>query len=213
MGGAAGRLQRLHFRVLPHLGRQLVDQPQHGALMALGFGRHRRAHAGSTRVLNILLPGHGCGHIGRQITPGAEQVHLHGQRFAFATVVQHILQRRVGNNAAIPVGFTFNHHRREGGWQSTAGHDVLGADALMVIIEIHRVAGAHLHRPHRETHRFGVDPVEIHQPLERAPQRCRVVIADGGISAMHLQGRRRKAWHIETRHTKRHRDGGIDLMK
>jgi len=73
----------------------------------------------------------------------------------------------VGDDAAVPVVLSLDVHRRESGRQGAAGHDVFGPDALLLVVEVDRVAAAHVDRADAQANSAVVDPVEVHQPLER----------------------------------------------
>ena len=98
----------------------------------------------------------------------AEQVELEDAHVRARTaLLQHVMQGRVGDEAAVPVGLLVDHDRREARRQGAARHDVLGADLLLGGVEILHIAGAHLHRAHAQAHGAGIQQIEIDELVQR----------------------------------------------
>ena len=57
-----------------------------------------------------------------------KQIDLEAETAAARKVVEHVLQRGVGNKSAVPVLLAIDLNRRKTRWQGSAGHHVLGAD-------------------------------------------------------------------------------------
>ena len=137
-------------------------------------GRRPRA-AGE---LDFLLPHFGFAEIARQFAARAPEIDLERQRVQPRPAVEHPLQRRVGNEAAVPIIFAVDLGRRKSGRQRAAGDDMRRADAMGRGIEIDEVAGSDIHRADAEAHGAGIEPVEVHQALERRLQRSDVIEAE-----------------------------------
>ena len=97
----------------------------------------------------------------------APEVDLEGERVLPRAVVDDPLQRRVRDEAAVPIIFAFDLDGREAGRQRAARHHVLGADRVRRVVEIDEVAGANVDRADAEAHFAGIDPVEVDEPFER----------------------------------------------
>ena len=57
---------------------------------------------GAAGILDVLLPREHVRHVARHRAAGAEQVHLEHQRVHRVEMVEQVLQRRVGDEAAVP---------------------------------------------------------------------------------------------------------------
>ena len=119
-------------------------------------------------------------------------------------VLQHPLQRRVGDQPAVPVMLALDLHRRKAGRQGAAGHHVLRPDHVHLCIEIAEISGADIDRADAEAHFAGIDAVEIDEPLQRRLERRRVVMARRLRRAGRRQPGRHDTRHEETRHAPRH---------
>ncbi len=103
-----------HAGVLAQRGRQPGDQVGHCLLQVHVRGHGVGVHARAARVGDVLLALQGFGQRARHGAARAEQVDLqHHQRLAARMGVEHVLQRRVGDDAAVPVVLAFDVHRRE----------------------------------------------------------------------------------------------------
>src|SRR4051812_2521577 len=77
-------------------------------------------------VLHVLLPGHDLADRAR-LRPGrVPDVHDEHQRVAARVIVEYRLDRRVGEDAAIPIELAVDADRGEGGRQGARRHDVVG---------------------------------------------------------------------------------------
>src|SRR5215470_14343851 len=90
----------------------------------------------------------------------------------------HPLQRRVGDETAVPIELTIYFDCRTAGRQRAARHDVLGPDLVGRRIEIDEIAAADVDGADAEPHLAGIDAVEIDEALECAAQRRGVIPAD-----------------------------------
>src|SRR5271157_3911576 len=145
----AQRREPLVVRILAQLRRQLVEQPRHGRPYPLEFLRARGVEARLARVLDVLGALQYLVEVLRQRAPGAEQVDLRDQGIESGRIVEHIPQRRVGHDAAVPVVVALDDDRRQARWQRPAGHDVFRTDCLPLTVEIDRVAGVDVDRADR----------------------------------------------------------------
>jgi hypothetical protein len=86
------------------LRRQLGDQVGNGLLQVHVRGQRVGVHAGAARIGDVLLPLHHARHGARHFAARIEQVDLqHHQGFVARMEVEHVLQRRVRDDAAVPV--------------------------------------------------------------------------------------------------------------
>ena len=121
-------------------------------------------------------------------------------RSSIFSLVEHVVERRVRDEAAVPVMLAVDLDRRKSWRQCARGHDVLRADLLFRVVEIGEVAGAHVHRADAEAHVLLVDEVEVDQPRQRLAQRRGVVVADRLRRAAWPQRCRRHARREEAGH-------------
>ena len=96
-------------------------------------------------------------------TAGAEQVDLKHQRVQLVVLVQQMLQRGVGNDAAVPemIGADLDHRQRRR--QRAARHHVLGADHLVLVVEVEEIAAQHVDGADREMNLARIDEIEVDQ--------------------------------------------------
>ena len=101
--------------------------------------------------------------------------------WSHAAILEDMLQRRVGDQAAVPVivGADLDHRQRRR--QGAARHDVLRDDFGLRAVEIDEVAVPHVDRADGVAHRRAVEEVEIDQAEQRLPQRRGVVEGGGGL--------------------------------
>ena len=86
---------------------------------------------------------------------------------ARAASLEHIFERRVGDEPAVPIGLVVDLDGREAGRKRAACHDVLGSDELLGRVEILHVAGDHLNRADAQPHRAGIEEIEIDKLEQR----------------------------------------------
>ncbi|MNM97158.1 hypothetical protein D3C81_1096540 [compost metagenome] len=126
----------------------------------------------------------------RQLAARAPQVDLEDQRVAPRLRGQHLGQRGVGHQAAVPVVLAIDLHRRKARRQRARSHEMLGAELVAGVVEIGEIARAHIDRAHRHPHQVGamVDQVEVGEALQRGLQRRGVVeTGAAGIGIAHQQ--------------------------
>ena len=100
------------------------------------------------------------------------RVSLRGREF------EHPLQRRVGDDAAVPVIFAVDFGGRKARGQRAARHDVAEIDSMGGGVEIGEIAVADIDRADAQARFAGIEPVEIDQPLQRLLERRDVVMAE-----------------------------------
>jgi hypothetical protein len=100
----------------------------------------------STGELNFLLPHLGFAEIERQFTARTPEIDLKGQRVQPRSAVEHPLQRRIGNEAAVPIIFAVDFGGRETRRQCAAGDDMRRADVMGRGIEIDKIGGFDVYR-------------------------------------------------------------------
>ena len=154
----------------------------------------------------------------RQRSAGAEQVDLEDQQVVVGLVIQHVIERRVGGDAAVPIMLALDYDGGKARRQRAGRHDVLGADLLaepleLDIVEIAEIARGHADRADAEPGLQVVDAVEIDQPLQRLAQRRGVVIALRLRAALRPQRRRRNARGEEAGHAEGGDQGGAGLVE
>ena len=97
----------------------------------------------------------------------AEEIDLEHQHALVAVHVEQMLERRVGEDAAVPVVLAVDIDGRKARRQGGARHDVLRPDAALLAVEVDRVALADVGGADAEAHVLGVEQLEIDEPLER----------------------------------------------
>jgi hypothetical protein len=168
---------------------------------------------GAAGVTDLLLPRHHLEHVARKLATSAPQVDLEGHGVAPRLLLDHPLQGRVRDEAAVPVVLAFDLDRGKTGRQRAARHDVLGADRVRRAVEIDEIAGAHVDRPDAETCDASIQAVEIHQMLERALEIFGVIEAGGLDRPAGLQPRRHRPHGEKSACSVRERHGGAHLAE
>ena len=153
---------------------QLLDGVPHFVLLPEIFGGDARA-AGEA---NVFFPFAHFLEICRQLAAALKNIDLERQAAATRIIIQHVLQRRVGDETAVPVIFAVDLDRWKTGRQRAARHHMLRANGDFRAVEIGEAAGAHIHRSHAEAGVLGiVDAVEVDELFERLLERRRAVVA------------------------------------
>ena len=111
-----------------------------------------RAGAGSARIDDLLLPRLDFGHVAREIAACAPEIDLEGKGVLPRHVFDDPFQRRVGDEAAIPIMLALDLNGGKAGRQRAARHDVLGADAVRRGVEVDQIARTHIDGADREAH-------------------------------------------------------------
>src|SRR5262245_23168320 len=143
---------------------------------------------------------------------GAPKVDLERQRVFPWLGVEHPLQRRVGNKSTVPIILSVDFGGRKAGRQRAARYDMLRSYALGGVVEIGKVPGTNIHGADAEAHGSGIDPVEIHQPLEGSLQRRSVIVAGLVRGFGRPQRRRRHARSKKIRSAKQEDVYGSSLI-
>src|SRR5262249_47576463 len=82
-----------------------------------------------------------------------------------------------GDEAAVPIEFSFDFRSRKAGRQRAAGHHMLWANPVGGVVEVDEVAVAGVHSANTEVRCSGIYQVEIHQAFERGFDWRSIVIA------------------------------------
>src|ERR1700682_3202204 len=196
LGGFAKNFNR---RIVLEIIRQLADQLAQRLAGVVNLLVLVGIHAGAAGKAGVFLTLGGLEKGNRQRAARTEQIDLKDQQVAPDSFIQHIIERRVGGDAAIPEMLALDDDRREARRQRGRRHDMLRPDLLaelleLEIIEIFEVAGRYTHRTDAEPGLQVVDTVEIDQMLQRLAKRRGVVIALRLRAALRPQQRRGKTW-------------------
>ena len=147
---------------------QALRQLQQEVAHRLGGVSDRRGHvAGVARaagIEDVLLALLHAGKIDRHLAARAEEIDLEHQELVLGAPVEHVLERGIGDDAAVPIRFAVDLDRRKGRRHGPARHDVLRPDHAIEIVETFRISGAHIDRAYRQAHLLAVDQVEIDHP-------------------------------------------------
>lgn len=98
-------------------------------------------------------------------------------RVSSRIVVEYRLAGRIGKNAAVPVEFAVDAHRRKGGRKSPRSHDMPDVEPAIAGVEIAHPAGSHMRRAHSQARPSLIDQVEVHEFSERVFEWSRRVVA------------------------------------
>src|SRR5271167_891487 len=123
----------------------------------------------------------------------AFQIDLKRERVLSRPAVEHPFERRVGNEATVPVMLALDLGRREAGRQGATGDHMLSEDLVGGAVEVDEVAGSNIDGADTEARRAGVNQVEIHQTFKGRPQRGNVVITQGFGRPVWIKKSRRHA--------------------
>ena len=213
--GGLGRQggQRLRVGVFAQARRQL----RHAAAWRLQRRLPAQLEAGvqarPAGKADVLLALGRLGQGRRHLAARREQVDLEDQAAPPPRLVEHVLQRRVGDDAAVPVELAVDLDRREARRQGAAGHDVARIEATGIAgVEVPEVAVPDVDRADRETHASRIEEVEIDQRFQRLLQRLGVVVADRAQRAGRLEWCGRNARHEEPLDAEQHGDRRVGLV-
>ena len=178
------RGQELGFLALLELVRELLQECGDGIFHLVHPLNEVRESARAARILDLLLPGRDFREVTRELAARAPEIDLKHQRvwqpLARHTRVRHKpLERRVRDEAAVPILLALDLDGWEAGWQCAACHHMLGSDDVRPGVEIDEVAAAHIDGAKAETRVpvVGVDPVEVDEALEGGFEWPRVIVA------------------------------------
>ena len=95
--------------------------------------------------------------------------------FCARVVVEHRLDRRVRQDAAVPIELAVDAHGGEGRRQRARGHDVADVERHVAAVEVAHLAGADVGGADRQPGLLAIDPVEVDQLAQasRAAAPCR----------------------------------------
>ena len=183
---------RAHFRILPCRFRQFLDRPLQGLTHLLHPQHLVGDSACAARILNVFLAARYFHQVVGDAALGRPKVDLECQGVT-CIAGQHARERRVGDDAAIPVMLALNFDGGEFRRQRAGGRKVLRSQPAVGGIEIGQIAGADIDRADADAHFARVQPVEVNKPLQRLMQWCRVVEAGCGIARERRPQRRGEA--------------------
>jgi hypothetical protein len=132
----------------------------------VGAGEGIGILAGSTRVHDFLVAGEDIRHLSGKGAARAKEVHLKNERRLVLVLFQQILQRRVRDDAAVPIIFPLDLDRWKRRLKRARGHDVLGPDLLLLGVEIDEIAGPHIDRADAKLVAI-IQKIEIDELFER----------------------------------------------
>ena len=99
----------------------------------------------------------------------------------------HPLQRRIRDEAAVPILLAFDLDRRKARRQRTARHDMLRPDGVSGGVEIDEIAGPDIDGARAEARHPGIEAIKIDQALQRSLERFGVIEAGRRERAARLQ--------------------------
>src|SRR3546814_13476870 len=93
-------------------------------------------------------------------------------------MIQNVLERRVGNKAAVPVMFAIDFDRRQSGWKRARRHDMIDGDPPLTAVEIDEIASADIDSAGAVSDRPFVQQVEVDAARQRLAQRPGIINAE-----------------------------------
>src|SRR3546814_3706090 len=93
-------------------------------------------------------------------------------------MIQNVLERRVGNKAAVPVMFAIDFDRRQSGWKRARRHDMIDGDPPLTAVEIDEIASADIDSAGAVSDRPFVQQVEVDEARQRLAQRPGIIKAE-----------------------------------
>src|ERR1700746_3324352 len=92
-------------------------------------------------------------------------------------ILYHILQRRIGYQATVPIVFSVYFHRRKAWRQRAARENMLRLYLGLRIIEVREIACSDVYGSDAKANFSGINAVEVHKPLQCRFQRACIVVA------------------------------------
>jgi hypothetical protein len=129
-----GLVEDGHRRIAFQLIRQFVDQIAQRPSDVVDLLVLVGIHAGAAGKTDVLFALRGFQQRRWQEPAGAEQVDLEDQQ-VIHDVVEHVVEWRVGGDAAIPKMFAVDFDRRKAGRQRAGSHDMFRTDFLAQLLE------------------------------------------------------------------------------
>ena len=167
----------------------------------------------SARVLDFLLTCDHFGNIARSLATRAPEIDLKGERISLVAIIDHPLQRRVGDETAIPVVLAFDLDGRKARRQGAACHDVLGPDRVGSRVEVHEVASPDIDGTRAEACHPGVEAIKIDEAFQRLFETFCVVEARSPMRPAGLQPGHERPREKESRRTAGHGQAGTHLIE
>src|SRR6266536_387828 len=197
------------FGAVLQLLRHVFHQVRKRVAKALDIFELIGAGARAARIAVLLFPGD----VAWEIALCIPEVDLEGEGIAARLGIDHPLQRRIGNEAAVPILLAFDLDCRKTGRQRAAGHDVLRPDGVSGVVEIDEVAGSDVDRARAEARHPGVESIEIHQTLQCLLEGIGVVKAGCFARPTRLHPGGHRTRREESRCTTRESEIGAHLVE
>ena len=184
--------QGLSLRSIAHLFWQLFADLGDRVPQSLHLDEAIDIVARAARIENFLTSRLDIDDISRQGAARIPQIDLKDQRVLPWSELQHPLQRRVGDSAAVPVILTVDLYCGKARRQRATRHDMGRAEFVRRAIEIDEVSAPDVDGTDAEPQRASIDEIEIHKALKGMTQCRSVVPAGGGGAAWRGEKRRRQ---------------------
>src|SRR5258708_22848215 len=164
------------FSRLRIVGKSL---PKHIDAMAqiVQLPQRVRTRTRSAGIADVLVPLGNLVQIPGQGAAGRKKVHLEDEMATARVILDDVLQRRIGYQAAVPIVLSVDFHGGKARRQSAAREDVLRLYFDLRIIEVREIACPDIYGSDAEANFSEINAVEIDKPLQCGFQRARVVVA------------------------------------
>ena len=187
--------------IIAQIFRQFAQQAFECAAQLVAFRHHVGIEPGAARIADLLLALDRIEKIARQRPSRAEQIDLEDAHFRRRRrLVQHILQRRIGDDAAIPEIIRADPDRRQAGRQRARGQYMLELELFLGLVEESEIAGADIDGADTEPWALTIEIVEIDKLTQAADQRLGRIIAERCRPIGRHQDRRWEAGLEKSRH-------------
>ena len=120
----------------------------------------------SAGIADVLVPLGNLVQIPGQAAAGREKVHLEDEMATAGVILDHVLQRRIGYQTAVPIVLSVYFHGGKAWRQSTAREDVLRPYLGLRIIEVREIACPDVYGSDAEANFSGINAVEIDKLLK-----------------------------------------------
>jgi hypothetical protein len=104
-------------------------------------------------------------------------------------LLKEILQRRVLNNATVPIIFPLNLNGGKSRRQSSGRHNMLRAYSLLVGIKVYEISGTYIDGADAESLAAVIQEIKIDELFERVAQCCRIIMTGRAVSAGQMEPR------------------------
>src|SRR5246127_3613134 len=111
----------------------------------------------SAGIADVLVPLGNLVQIPGQSAAGREKVHLEDEMATARVILDHVLQRRIGYQAAVPIVLSVYFHGGKAWRQSAAREDMLRPYLGLRIIEVREIACADVYGSDTEANFSGIN--------------------------------------------------------